>query len=208
MRLQLYALTWASHPVWLLCCPACQPPTAKAANSMQTKNTSHLLQLDLGNFRSATRTASCLIKLGRFEEALLTLQHSQAALPAGSRPPREWQTKMQELNDAKRLLEEVSFCRLVVRDNALQDADTTEGVWFTSDCAELKPAQETCIKLRRVKDAKRLLQPGEVWLLASRKRLPRGWQACRFYRGCWKTWPMIDCNHERIGACQQSSCQV
>ena len=87
-----------------------------AYDSKQTKNTSHLLQLDVSNFRSATRTASCLIKLGRFDEALVILQQFQAALPAGSRPPREWQTKMQELSDAKRLLEEVSFCRPIVHD--------------------------------------------------------------------------------------------
>ena len=81
---------------------------------------SHLLQLDMSNFRSATRTASCLIKLGRFDEAQVILQQFQAALPAGSRPPREWHTKMQELNDARRLVEEVSFYRVVVQADQLQ----------------------------------------------------------------------------------------
>ena len=109
--------------------------TKNAYISKQTQSMLHLLQLDMSNFRSATRTASCLIKLGRFDEALITLQQFQAALPAGSGPPREWQTKMQELSDAKTLLAEVSFCRLVVPDDisiaGLQDADTVKKVWFT-----------------------------------------------------------------------------
>ena len=116
-------------------CPALIASSIISAHiSRQTETTSHLLQLHTSNFRSATRTASCLIKLGRFDEALNILQQFQAALPAGSKPPREWQTKMQELNDAKRLLEEVSFCRLFLPDHVniagLQDAGTVKRVWF------------------------------------------------------------------------------
>ena len=104
-------------------CAALIASSAKNAYiSKQTQSILHLLQLDMSNFRSATRTASCLIKLGRFDEAPFTLQQFQAALPAGSGPPREWQTKMQELSDAKTLLAEVSFCRLVV---------PVKKVWFT-----------------------------------------------------------------------------
>ena len=112
-------LTMCPRPVYLLCCPVCQLKQ-HADDSKQTKTMLHLLQLDMGNFRSATRTASCLIKLARFDEAVVILQQFQAALPAGSRPPREWQTKMQELSDAKRLLEEVSCSRLTVHNTEVQ----------------------------------------------------------------------------------------
>ena len=103
---------------------------------------SHLLQLDLSNFRSATRTASCLIKLGRFDEALVILKQFQAALPAGSRPPREWQTKLQELNDAKRLVEEVNFCSLAVHgDHCRLTVCNCRRTVSANRCAGLMPAQ-------------------------------------------------------------------
>eukprot|EP00891_Asterochloris_glomerata_P007206 jgi/Astpho2/7206/fgenesh1_pg.00113_%23_41_t len=83
---------------------ACQLQLSKPLPALV--DSQRAVRLDMGNFRSATRTASCLIKLARFDEAVVILQQFQAALPAGSRPSREWQTKMQELSDAKRLLEE------------------------------------------------------------------------------------------------------